>query len=292
MRRRGRMRRPASGVVAGMSIADLAERVSAFDHVEPLNESSLLSLRDAVEPRVDIRFETPDGMVMALAYAAGDAPVEVLVDPRFRLGGFGTRMVAAALKEGETEFWAHGDLPGAVRIARKSKLVPARTLLILRLEFSAPVDPEVVPDGVSLRSFRPGDEDAIVAVNGRSFAQHPEQGAMDRADLDRRMSSNWFDPQGLFIAERGGRIIGFHWTKIESLPSDERRGEVYVVGIDPPAQGGGLGKALTARGLRHLQEVGVPSVILYVEGDNEPALAVYRRFGFTEFKKDVLYRKV
>ncbi|MGZ8722191.1 MAG: hypothetical protein ACXWXH_12070, partial [Aeromicrobium sp.] len=106
-----------------MSITELAERVSAFDHVEPLNETSLLALRDGVEPRVDIRFETPDGQLMALAFAAGDAAVEVMVDPRFRRGGFGTRMVTAALSEGETAFWAHGDLPGAAQIAQKVGLV-------------------------------------------------------------------------------------------------------------------------------------------------------------------------
>lgn len=275
-----------------MSITDLAERVAAFDHVEPLNEASLLALRDGVEPRVDIRFETPDGQVMALAFAAGDGPVEVMVDPRFRGGGFGTRMVDTALSDGETSFWAHGDLPGAAEIARKSGLVAERTLLILRKEFDGPVAAEKVPDGVTLRSFAAGDEDAIVAVNSRAFAQHPEQGAMDRADLDRRMSSDWFDPEGLFVAEHAGQIVGFHWTKIPSTGSGQARvGEVYVVGIDPEAQGGGLGKALTARGLRHLQERGVPAVILYVEGDNKPALAVYRGLGFGEFKKDVLYTK-
>lgn len=264
----------------------LAERVAAFDHVEPLNEASLLALRDRVEPRVDIRFETPDGEVMALAFAAGDAPVEIMVDPRFRRGGFGTRMVSAALAEGESSFWAHGDLPGVAQIAKKTGLVAERTLLILRKEFDGVVGAETVPDGVALRTFRAGDEDSIVAVNARAFAHHPEQGAMDRADLERRMSSDWFDPSGLFIAERSGEVVGFHWTKIL-----EGTGEVYVVGIDPDSQGGGLGKALTARGLRHLQDKGVDEVILYVEGDNLPALAVYRKLGFKDFKKDVLYRK-
>jgi len=269
-----------------MSITSLAERVADFDHVEPLNEASLLALRNGVEPRVDIRFETPDGEVMALAFAAGDAPVEVMVDPRFRRGGFGTRMVAAALSDGETAFWAHGDLPGAAQIARRNGLIAERTLLVLRKELDGPVEAEIVPAGATLRAFRPGDEDTIVAVNARAFAHHREQGSMDRADLDQRMSSTWFDPEGLFVAERSGQIIGFHWTKIEN-----GLGEVYVVGIDPDAQGGGLGKALTVRGLRHLQQGGVPAVILYVEGDNEPALAVYRGLGFHDFKKDVLYTK-
>lgn len=274
-----------------MSITELAERVAAFDHVEPLNEASLLALRDRVEPRVDIRFETPDGQVMALAFAAGDAPVEVMVDPRFRRGGFGTRMVSAALSEGESSFWAHGDLPGVAQIAKKTGLVAERTLLILRKVFDGVVEAEIVPAGVTLRAFRPGDEGPIVAVNARAFAHHPEQGAMDRADLDRRMSSDWFDPSGLFIAERSGDVVGFHWTKIFELPEMRPVGEVYVVGIDPDSQGGGLGKALTARGLRHLQDAGVAEVILYVEGDNLPALAVYRKLGFKDFKKDVLYRK-
>ena len=266
------------------AILTLASRVADFDHVEPLNEASLLALRDRAEPRVDIRFETPDGQLMALAFAAGDAAVEVMVDPRFRRGGFGTRMVSAALSDGEISFWAHGGLPGVTQIAKKTGLVAERTLLILRKEFDGPVDTEAVPDGVTLRTFRIGDEDSIVAVNARAFAHHPEQGAMDRADFDRRMSGDSFDPKGLFIAERGGTIIGFHWTKI-----DKGLGEVYVVGIDPDAQGGGLGTALTARGLRHLQDAGVAEVILYVEGDNEPALAVYRKLGFKDHKKDVLY---
>lgn len=267
-------------------LLDLAARVSAFDQVEPLNEASVLAVREGVEPRVDIRFEAPNGELMALAYAVGDAPVEVMVDPRFRLGGFGTRMVAAAASDGATSFWAHGDLPGAARIAAKSGLVAARTLLILRRALTDPVAAEVVPAGVSLRTFAAGDEDAIVAVNARAFAHHPEQGAMDRADLDRRMSSAWFDPAGLFVAERSGEIVGFHWTKVEG-----DLGEVYVVGIDPAAQGGGLGKALTARGVRHLQEQGLPAVILYVEGDNAPALKVYRGLGFRDHKKDVLYSR-
>lgn len=265
---------------------DLASRVRDFDHVDPLNESSLLALHDRVEPRVDIRLENPDGHIVALAFAAGDAPVEVMVDPRFRRGGFGSRMVATALSDGETAFWAHGDLPGAARIARTTGLVAERTLLILRKELDGPVPTETVPDGVTLRSFRAGEEDAIVAVNARAFAHHREQGAMDRADLDRRMSSDWFEPEGLFVAERSGRVVGFHWTKV-----DKGLGEVYVVGIDPEAQGSGLGKALTARGLRHLQERGVPAVILYVEGDNAPALAVYRGLGFHDHKKDVLYSR-
>ena len=107
---------------------------------------------------------------------------------------------------------------------------------------------------------------------------------MDRADFERRAGSDWFDPAGLFVAVRDGEIVGFHWTKVE-----HGVGEVYVVGVDPSEQGSGLGTALTVRGLRHLHESGLRTVDLYVEGDNERALAVYGHLGFTEHARDVLY---
>ena len=81
-------------------------------------------------------------------------------------------------------------------------------------------------------------------------------------------------------------MLGFHWTKRHSA----RLGEVYVVAVAPEAQGRGLGKSLTLAGLHHL--AGVDEVLLYVESDNGPALAVYERLGFSHAAEDthVQYR--
>jgi mycothiol synthase len=267
-----------------MSLVELADRAAAVDGVAPLNEASLFALRDRVRARVLVQQSDADGRIVAAAYAAGDAPVELVVDPDHRRRGVGRRIVDELLADGEHRFWAHGDLPAARALAASAGLVAGRTLLALRLTFDTPPQPERVPEGVTLRTFVTDDVDDIVAVNARAFAQHPEQGAMDRADMQRRMASDWFDPAGLFVAERDGRVVGFHWTKVE-----DSVGEVYVVGIDPDAQGGGLGTALTARGLRHLHERGLPVVDLYVEGDNAPALTVYRKLGFVDHARDTLY---
>lgn len=266
-----------------MSLHDLAEQAFAADGVAPFNEATLLAL-DAKDPaRVLVLRTDADGALVAAAYAAGDAPVEVVVAPSFRRAGLGRSIVDELLADGETRFWAHGDLPGAQALAAATGLAAERTLLVLRLDMvEAPS--ETVPDGITLRTYQPADADAVVEVNGRAFASHPEQGAMDRADFDRRTANAWFDPAGLFVAERAGRIVGFHWTKV-----DGGEGEVYVVGIDPDAQGDGLGKALTARGLRHLWESGIRTVDLYVEGYNSAALAVYHGLGFRPHAKDVLY---
>lgn len=274
-----------------MSLLDLAEKAAQFDGVAPFNEASLFALRDGVRPRVQVIQTADDGSLVAAAYAVGDAPVEIVVDPEHRRAGHGRRILAELVADGEDQFWAHGNLAGAQALAAASDLTVARELLVLRLEFDGAPAPERALDGITLRTYSPADADAVIAVNARAFAHHPEQGAMDRADFDRRTSSAWFDPEGLFIAERDGQIIGFHWTKIEDSPEEGASGEVYVVGIDPDAQGGGLGTALTARGLRHMYEQGLSVVDLYVEGDNAPALKVYRNLGFTDWKKDTLYAR-
>jgi mycothiol synthase len=71
-------------------------------------------------------------------------------------------------------------------------------------------------------------------------------------------------------------------------------GEVYVIGVDPGAQAGGLGRALLAAGLQHLHggrladggSDGLDEVVLYVEAENTGAIALYESFGFTHADRD------
>jgi mycothiol synthase len=162
-------------------------------------------------------------------------------------------------------------------------------------------DPQL-PTGITVRTFRVGqDEDAWLAVNRRAFAQHPEQGRWTRSDLELREREPWFDPDGFFLAERGNRLAGFHWTKVhgslrrdESAAGDRPReaiGEVYVVGVDPDEQGTGLGRALTLIGVRHLRDLGLAEVMLYVDETNKAAIALYASMGFEHASTDVMFSR-
>ncbi len=264
-------------------LSEFAQVMRRHDGVDAFNEVSRLALADDRPARVRLVVEDgPD--VVALAFAVGDAPIDLAVHPDHRRRGHASALLDILLSRGERRFWAHGDLPAARGWAALLGLQRERTLLRLVLRGSPTVGPAALGPAVTIRPFRADDVAGILAVNARAFAEHPEQGAMDRADFDQRAASDWFDPAGLLVAEQNGVIVGFHWTKLE-----QGMGEVYVLAVDPAHQGESLGAALLQRGLVHLADAGAAAVELYVEGENARALDLYTAAGFAEAGRDVLY---
>lgn len=156
-----------------------------------------------------------------------------------------------------------------------------RTLLLMQRS----LDTEI-PDSSNLvlRTFLPGlDEEKWLELNTRCFADHPEQGRLSLTDLNQRMSEPWFDPHGFFVYE-DGEMVAFCWTKIHS----PTRGEIYVVGVDPRAQGQGLGRKLAIAGLRYLKSKDLHEAILYVDQENASARKLYERLGFVEISRETL----
>jgi mycothiol synthase len=193
--------------------------------------------------------------------------------------------------------WAHGDLPAAGRLARAAGFERFRALWQMRRSLGDPLgdplDQPRLPAGTTLRTFRPGQDEAEwLSLNARAFAKHPEQGSWSRHDLELREQEPWFDPAGFFLAERDGVMTGFHWTKIPApAEPDTSIGEVYVVGVDPGERGSGLGRALTLAGLGYLRDRGLAEAMLYVEEDNVPAIRMYEGLGFTLWSTDAMYRQ-
>jgi mycothiol synthase len=223
---------------------------------------------------------------------------ELVVHPQARRRGIGSGMMRAALAKtvGRNRFWAHGTLEPARATASALGLVPVRELIQMRRSLTGATEPEA-PDGVRIRHYAgPADDAEVLRVNNAAFAKHPEQSGWTAADLAERRSEPWFDPEGFFLAfdEQTDTLLGFHWTKVH--PDEPGLGEVYVVGVDPSAQGSGLGGLLTSAGIaflaRRLAGVARPTVMLYVESDNTVALRTYRRLGFTQYSVDTAYAAV
>jgi mycothiol synthase len=265
------------GLPDSTAVRALAARVEARDGAPPLSDQALAQLQSSDV----IHFTVAGGYAQlcgdTLEIAADETEYAPLLD------------AAEASTTGRLSVWTHGARTPLAAVLESRGYAKARILhqLLLPSLADLPVDPPL-PDGVAVRAFVVGqDEQRWLAVNAAAFANHPEQGRWTRADLAAREQEPWFDPSGFLLAERDGQLLGFHWTKVH----DDGRGEVYVLGISPAAQGLGLGAGLLVRGLRHLADRGCPSVLLYVDDDNRSAMRLYGRFGFVTHDTDVQWAK-
>jgi mycothiol synthase len=295
-----------SGTEAGQALG-LAGAAAAADGVGPLSEQVRLYLEYGGDHAArDLLLRHGDALA-GYSHLGGPDPAghlsgELVIHPAHRRRGFGLALARAAVTEAgprPVRIWAHGDLPAAARLAAAAGFARVRSLFQMRRSLAEPLPEPRLPDGITLRSFVPGqDEDDWLALNAAAFADHPEQGGWTRGDLEHREAQPWFDPAGFFVAVREGHLAGFHWTKIHGPagaagpgePAGELTGEVYVVGVHPAEQGTGLGRALTLAGLHYLRGREIPSVMLYVDGENTAAIRLYASLGFAHTSTDVMYQ--
>jgi len=276
------------GDAAELDVVGLARLTEATDGVSPLDEATLLAVRNRPEA------VTVWGDARGFGLVHGDE-LSLVVLPHERGAGLGRRLLLLA-PETATLAWSHGDHPAARALAAAHGWSRGRELWLMRRPASLAVPTANPPDGVTVRGFAAGDEEELLRVNAAAFAHHPEQGSLTLDGLQERMREPWFSAEGLITAwdDQSGRLLAFHWTKVDGvLPSGAPAGEVYVVGVDPAAQGRGLGRLVTLAGLSHLVSRGVDEIHLYVEGDNRPALGLYSGLGFTHAAADthVQYRR-
>ncbi|MFH8937128.1 mycothiol synthase [Streptomyces griseosporeus] len=282
------------------AVLGLLAEASAADGQQAVSEQGRLQLRGGPREGVSHLLLTVGDELAGYAQLEDTDPVEapaaeLVVHPAHRGHGHGRALGSALLAASgkRLRVWAHGGHAAARHLAQVLGLTLFRELRQMRRSLTDLDLPEpVLPEGVTVRTFVPGQDDAAwLAVNAAAFAHHPEQGSLTQRDLDDRKAEPWFDPAGFFLAERetdtGRDLVGFHWTKVHA---EEQLGEVYVLGVAPGTQGGGLGKALTTIGLRHLAAQGLPTAMLYVDADNKAAVSVYERMGFTTYEADLMYR--
>ncbi|MGU3411781.1 mycothiol synthase [Microbacterium sp. M1A1_1b] len=257
----------------------------------PFSDQTLVDVRAG---RAVVVQEPAEGPADGVAVVR-DRELELVVRLEARGNGIGTRLVEQALTLGDGVAprlaWAHGDGPAARAIATRYGWAATRTLLQLRAPVpDAEADPGL-PAGHTLSGALIGtdapsaDETDWLALNGAAFAHHPEQGSMTLDDLRAREAEPWFSGDDLLLLrDASGALVGSCWLKV-----DDGVGEFYAVAVRPDQQGRGLGGVLMRAGSARLVGRGLQAQALYVEGDNEPALALYRRSGFTQHAIDVQY---
>jgi len=296
-------------------VVHLAAQAQRNDAAAPLSETPLLRIGDDQPWLTHISARSRDDANRLLGYAQIDrsgvtASGELVVAPDHRRQGIGSTLLRMAEADArlpaiagagnspgqQLRIWAHGDIPAAQAFAAAKGYAPVRELLLLSRPLAAAENSFELPDGYAIRAFQPGTDDAAwVNLNAQVFADHPEQGRLTRADLQTRMAESWFDASGFHIVtDPAGEMIGFCWTKAAANETPAAlapgtAGEIYAIGVALSHRRLGLAGGLLHAAYDHMLAAGLTHVTLYVEGDNEAALAAYYSHGFTPLTADVQY---
>ncbi len=128
----------------------------------------------------------------------------------------------------------------------------------------------MTPSGIYIRSFRAGDEAAVISLWQACGLVRPQNDP--RKDIARKLKVN---PEWFLVGEIGGQVVGTVMAGYEG-----HRGWINYLAVDPARQRGGLGRALMAEAEQRLRAAGCPKINLLVRTDNKGVIAFYQRLGF------------
>ncbi len=255
------------------------------DGHEPLGEHKYLDLMTGSHQAGAGLVAQAEDLIVGYAHLtpdrSGGMTLEAAIHPLHRRPETAKRLLVAAVdmaRSGSASMvrvWVFQ--PMVARVLTSLGFRPERELRQLRRRLPPEARPQV-PPGIRIAPFRVGrDEATWLEVNNRAFAGHTENGSWTEQILADRMATDWFDPAGFRMAWKGESLAGFCWTKT----LETGKGEIYVIAVDPPFQGAGLGSALALDGLWYLHDRRqVDTAVLYVDSDNEAGLRLYRRLEF------------
>jgi GNAT superfamily N-acetyltransferase len=154
---------------------------------------------------------------------------------------------------------------------------PTRHSYAMSIELSTKPSPAKVPDGVSLRRVRAGEERTVWAAHQEAFGDtldHAHDEPYESWHEDRIAHSS-FDPELWTIAEADDEIAGVALCRIRN-----GHGWVGVIGVRRPWRGRGLGAALLRESFGLFWDRGETVVSLSVDAESPTgAVRLYEREG-------------
>jgi mycothiol synthase len=170
------------------------------------------------------------------------------------------------------------------RLAERNPFELAQETLVMWRPLGAPVEPRPAPDGITVRTFRRDDAEAVHALLDEAYgAWDPRYVQVAHADWVSWMTGDpEFEADVWWLAERDGALAGcaLHWTS----------GWLKDVAVRESERGYGLGAALVTAGLEEFAKRGTRRVGLKVDAANPTgAIQLYQRLGFVTERREAVW---
>lgn len=146
--------------------------------------------------------------------------------------------------------------------------------------------PEIVmPDGYTLRTYLPGDEEAWAQIMNTGIGEWTAE--KTREELT---SQPQFIAEGLFFVVKDGVPVGSAcaWRK---TADETQHGYLHMVCVLPEYRGKQLGYILTLAVLQYFRDHGYADVCLDTDDWRVPAIRAYLRLGFVPHYYDDSHRE-
>lgn len=153
---------------------------------------------------------------------------------------------------------------------------------------------------ILIRPYRPPDLDALRRLTVDSFAgvtleQNVEDalGVLNGHDwrwrkarhVDEDVAAN---PAGVFVAEAGGRVVGYVSTRIDH---EAGKGRIPNLAVAKEARNQGLGRRLIEHALDYLRAEGLAYAVIETMAQNPVGNHLYPACGFVEVARQVHFAR-
>lgn len=162
-----------------------------------------------------------------------------------------------------------------------------RRFLQMRMDFTQLQEKEINRAAQLCRHLQSGEEDKLTEIQNRSFAGTWGYNPNTVEEITYRLGLSQCSPEDVVLANDGDRVTGYCWTDITS----ERKGQIFMLGVDPDYRGRGIGKTVLLAGLSYLKSKGFPVAELTVDSQNKAACALYQSIGFKVQDSILWYEK-
>ena len=154
--------------------------------------------------------------------------------------------------------------------------------------------PDATDNTYSYHHLQPGEEDKLTQIQNRCFTGTWGYNPNTIEDVIYYINLSHRSLEDVVLICEGDKPIGYCWTEISceaEAAKSEKKGCIYMLGVDPDYRGRGIGKVALLAGLSYLKSKGVRVVELTVDSENEVACALYHSVGFKLWTNSLWYEK-
>jgi mycothiol synthase len=263
---------------------------------------------DLSRPALDLGLDTvvvpdpdqPDGRLAGYAVVYKAHRAEVDVHPSRRGHGLGQALLAwtearaAAIGSDRISQTVTDNNHGAAALFLAHGYRAKDTAWILEIAMDTPPVPPAAPEGITVRTFRPGlDDQAVYQVVEAAFSEWPDRSPVTFEEWRQLVAGrDTFAPALSPIALAGDRVVGV----VLSLDyGDANEGYVHQVAVDRAYRGRGIARTLLRHAFAGFYRAGRRSCCLSTNSYTG-ALTLYQRVGmrirrsYTRYEKGLAVR--